>query len=254
MTQLTANQQRAAIAVRVQLPAFADGDTWGMVSDRELALIGANPAEPPAERVIAISQQRMNSWGHAAFQRGELLKLLAPHKDRGVVTNALKSLKSRNRIAQESSTECVVLSATYVRKRRGGLDVQCWDRKHAAGSLRDRRWLARIGWEKFPGQWDALLAEDGGQGATEKFARDIGAEGATSVIVQQGAQVIINGNNAQVAIINQAAPQGADAVCTACGQPAVLRQGSNPANGAWAAWYCLSGDKTHTRLVDLPAA
>lgn len=221
-----------------------------MVSDRELALIGCNPAEPPAEHVIALSQQRMNQWGHAAFKRGELLHLLAPHKDRGVVTNALKSLRSRNRIAPESSTECVVLSATYVRKRRGGLDVRCWDHKHASGELRDRRWLARIGWEKFPGQWDALLAEDGGRGATEKFAREISIEQA--VIIQQNAQVIINGDNAQVAIINQATPAAPrEDVCHACGRPAVYREVPNGPN-PWAAWFCSSADRSHVRYVEMP--
>lgn len=54
-------------------PVFAEGDTWSMVSDNELALIETNPAEPTTERILAAAQGRTKLVGPCRVRPGGAL-------------------------------------------------------------------------------------------------------------------------------------------------------------------------------------
>jgi hypothetical protein len=145
---------------------FGKGQTWSMANDAEWAFIEGNPAEPITERILAAAYRRVNWWGHAPFHTGQLKRGLGV-KGVNTIGNAIKSLISRQRIAPESTTRCIVLSIGAVRRQYHGRDessrIPCQCPEHIKKNLRDLQWMRQQGWEPAPGFWDKLYAEDEGE-------------------------------------------------------------------------------------------
>jgi hypothetical protein len=146
---------------------FGKQSDFTMVADRELELIMTNRAEPTPERVLAAAQRNINWWGHAYFPQGKLREIVKCSPS--ALSRALETLRDRARIAPESETTCIVLSATYVRRKvskthdKRNNKLACACPEHEAKGLRELMWLRpdgdQRGWEPKPGAWDQLVAE-----------------------------------------------------------------------------------------------
>lgn len=181
---------------------FGKAENFTLVADRELELIESSPNETATERILAASQRRINYYGHAAFNEGELQAILGRH--RNTVSNALRSLVARHRIAPESTSLCVILPLTFARRLNRGANMQlCADPGHRRDNLRDRSWLRFNtdfqGWEDQPGQWDALLSEaPTGLAAYEYMARQVAPQAAQVTIVNAQPGSTVNVQNVTV--------------------------------------------------------
>jgi hypothetical protein len=139
---------------------FPEGN-YSMHADKALMDL-ASSRLPLAMRLYFLASARMNRWGHASFQPGEMRRLLecSPNSAR----NAINTLATNGVAEGKSTTLCVVISAIHARRgdATNPSNAACIEPRHM-----DRQrlmWIAGIGWESEPGQWHGDL--ESGQAAT----------------------------------------------------------------------------------------
>jgi hypothetical protein len=125
-----------------------------MASDMAAMMATRNDALSADTRLLMLTMERVNIWGHAAFDRGEVAELMGS-RDR--FRSGKEKLIKAEMIAPESTQLCVVLSAVLY--RRGDRRNRCC----AEPTHRSRQRMLWLGapfckWEHTEGEWEDVLA------------------------------------------------------------------------------------------------
>jgi hypothetical protein len=124
-------------------------------------------------KLYFLCSARANTWGHAAFEQGELQKLLKC--SRAARIRAFASLESAQLIAPDSTPLCIVLTGAIYR-RGDRTPTPCREPSHKG--KRDLIWIhyPEFGWEERPGQWASMINRDDGR----EYAKRVIAEHRTT--------------------------------------------------------------------------
>jgi hypothetical protein len=131
---------------------FPDG-YYSMHSDLANMRGGSFRALPVAMRIWFMAAARANVYGHAPFAPRELEKLLGDvSKPRRLA--AIRSLKSSQMIAPESTSLCIVLNSEWIRRADRSYKT-CIEPSHL--ERQNLMWTHSYGWESGQYEWHAFV-------------------------------------------------------------------------------------------------
>jgi len=158
------------IAVRTKgrtIKRYFPDSYYSLQADKELAAIGLSGSLPTASKLDYLCRARMNRWGHAPFEQGEMRVVLGG-VTRATRNKALESLRRAKIIAPESTPLCVVLSS-LVYRRADRMTTQCKEPGHAG--MERLMWNHVTGWEEEPDYYQKMLDDPDGYAHVVKLIR-----------------------------------------------------------------------------------
>lgn len=125
---------------------------FSMQGDQELLRAGKEQAFPTSQRLDYLAQAKANRWGHASFDRGELLSLLGC--SRPTMKKAMETLRRGHAIAPASSEFCIVMNCKRYRRADKSY-ATCMELSHK-GRVH-LMWSPETGWESRENEWHGYV-------------------------------------------------------------------------------------------------